>query len=105
MALGGNLSELARELDVHRNLLYYWRDHQNSQAPAGVGLDPETVKVRELEGRIASLEGSLGRKTVELDFFASALRRIAGRRPSSKATGEIASMEKSGTEPKPGQGD
>lgn len=99
MELGGNVSELAREFGVHRNLLYYWRDRRKGDpAHAAAKLDPETVKVRELEGRIASLEGSLGRKTLELDFFASALQRIAGRRPSSKATGETASTPKSGTE-------
>jgi transposase-like protein len=106
MALGGNLSALARELGVHRNLLYYWRNHQNNgPGQASMGWDPETAKVRELECRIASLEGSLGRKTLELDFFVSALRRIAGRRPRSKATGERASTEKSGTERRPGQAD
>ena len=100
MALGGNISELARELGVHRNLLYYWRDRQQKKGqPQGdVGLDRETARVRELEGRIASLEGSLGRKSLEADFFVAALRRIAERRPSSKATGETASIEKSANE-------
>jgi transposase-like protein len=59
MELGGNVSELAREFGVHRNLLYYWRDRRKGDpAHAAAKLDPETVKVRELEGRIASLEGS-----------------------------------------------
>jgi transposase-like protein len=97
MALGGNRSELARELGVHRNLLYYWRRRQEVAA-AEQRLDPGSRQVRELEGRIATLEGALGRKTLEADFFVGALRRVAGRRGSSKANGETASTERSGSE-------
>jgi len=97
MALGGNVSALARELGVHRNLLYYGRDHP-LERPAAVGeWDRQGQQIRELEGRIAGLEGALGRKTQEADFFASALRRVEGRRRSSGSTGVPASTEKSGS--------
>ena len=87
-------------------MLYYWRKQAKKKPQPGDGAwDPETAKVRELEGRIASLEGSLGRKTLEADFFVSALQRIAERRPSSKATGETASTEKSGKERREGMAD
>jgi transposase len=97
MARGGNLTALARELGVHRNVLYYWRNHpperQEAVAPEW---DPRVHQVRELQGRIASLEGSLGRKTLELDFFESALRRVEGRRTNSSSTGGTASTQRSG---------
>jgi len=97
LALGVNVSALARELGVHRNLLYYWRNHQaKSPAVAGDG-DPTKQQIRELEGRIAGLEGALGRKTLEADFFAGALRRVEGRHRSSDSTGAPASTEKSGS--------
>jgi transposase-like protein len=74
--LGGNLSALAREQGVHRNVLYYWRNHptESAQVAATGEADPRVHQVRELQGRIATLEGSLGRKSLELDFFESALR-------------------------------
>ena len=96
MESGGNLSELARELGVHRNLLYYWRRRKAQAAEREAQGDAAAQRVRELEGRIPILEGSLWRKTLEADFFVSALRRIEGRAPSSGNTGSTASTEKSG---------
>ena len=99
MELGESPSALAQELGVHRNSLYYWRAKQmaaGEQDGAGQAADAGTSKVRELENRIVGLEGALGRKTLELDFFASALRRVAAPRQKSSATGGTASTQKSG---------
>ncbi len=102
MTLGGNLSELARELGVHRNLLYYWWKRGRGEEIRGERQgEPEEQEIRELKGRIATLEGALGRKALESDFFVTALQRVEGRRPSSKANGETASTESSESEPRP----
>lgn len=95
--LGCNISALGRELGIRRSLLYYWWDrHKQSQAGAAAAeRRGASARVAQLEGRIASLEGSLGRKTEELDFFVSALRRVEGRRQSSGNTGGTASTAKS----------
>jgi transposase-like protein len=98
MELGESPSALAQELGVHRNSLYYWRTQRmaaGEQAGTGQAGDAGASKVRELETRIVGLEGALGRKTLELDFFVSALRRVAAPRQNSSATGGTACTEKS----------
>ena len=60
-----NISELARELNVDRSVLYHWRDQL-----AGEG-DGITIKspVRELRREIRDLKRVLAEKTLEADFF------------------------------------
>ena len=106
MALGGNVTALARELGVHRNVLYYWRKHPPGGPPdAYKDLSAAEHQVRELQAQVATLEGSLGRKILELDFFASALRRVGGTRRSSSSAGGPASTERSGSGQSVGKAD
>jgi len=53
--------------------------------------DPQAKKIRELEAKIAGLEGELGRRSLEASFFKSALRRVEGLRRQSDAPGGTAS--------------
>ncbi len=84
LALGVNVSALARELGVHRNLLYYWRNHQaKSPAVAGDG-DPTKQPIRELEGRIAGLEGGPGAEDSGGRFFRGCLAASRGETPEQR---------------------
>jgi transposase-like protein len=105
MKLGENVSALARELGVDRTLLYLWRARtQRGREPGPEGpIDVRQIRIQELETKIAGLEGALGRKGMELDFFAGALRRIAESRQKSENNGGTASTRKSAGEPQRGK--
>lgn len=97
MNLGENVSALARELGVDRINLYRWRAEliKVPSGEPGVTYDPQQQRIQELEAKIAGLEGTLGRKEMELDFFAGAWRRIKGTRQQRSISGETASTRKS----------
>jgi transposase-like protein len=103
MKLGENVSALARELGVDRTLLYIWRARTQPQPSIQAGMeavsDVQQLRIQELETKIAGLEGALGRKGMELDFFAGALRRIAESRPKNEGSGVTASTRKSAEGP------
>jgi transposase-like protein len=86
----GNVSELARELNVDRSVLYHWRDQL-------AGEDGTTAKspVRELRREIRDLKRLLAEKTLEADFFQGALQKVEARRRSGSSSGETASTSKS----------
>ena len=102
MKAGENVSALARELGMDRSLLYIW-SRQIEGRPCGSEPcelpDRREQRVRELEAKVAELEGALGRKGQEVDFFDTALRRIAEIRQKRSGSGETASTKKSGGEP------
>jgi transposase-like protein len=89
---------LAQELGVPRSLLYWWKQqaeaHGRRKAP-GAGEDARDQAVRELQAKVAELEGAVGRKTLEADFFAGALRRIEASRQKRGSSGATASTPKS----------
>jgi transposase-like protein len=89
---------LAKELGVPRSLLYWWKQQAEARgrlkAP-GAGGDTRDQAVRELQAKVAELEGAVGRKTLEADFFASALRRIEASRQKRGNSGATASTPKS----------
>lgn len=102
MQLGESVSGLARELGVDRITLYRWR-LKSTQATGGgptaaAAYDPQQQRIQELEAKIAGLEGTLGRKEMELDFFVGALRRIKETRQQTSVSGEKASTRKSAEE-------
>ena len=95
----GNVAALARELGVHRSLLYYWKNQQHGGEPAAPGgeeTDLNCYRIRELEQQVASLEGVIGRQELELDFFVGALRRVEEKRRSKDGSGETGSTNRSG---------
>ena len=79
MRLGDNVSQLSRELGVHRTCLYRWK-RQLGLRPKGrkraVEEDWRDRRIETLEAKIARLERIVGGQWQELDFFESALRRI-----------------------------
>lgn len=90
-----NIVALSQELGVHRRLLYKWRDQlepiDDGEAP------PENSKERELRLQVAQLKRLVADKTVEADFFKSALQKVEARRQRNMPPGETASTTKSGS--------
>ena len=98
MLLGENISQLARELGVDRTTLYGWKrklERRKRVRPPGQPRDQRDLRIEELEGKVSRLEGVVGRQWLELDFFDSALRRIAEKRQRNAGSGETASTPKS----------
>ena len=99
-----DIGELAEELGVSRGALYLWkrksegllsyRDAAKQGRPAAED-DQQARKIRELEAKVASLEGELGRRSLEASFFKSALRRVEESRRRSDAAGGTTSTRKS----------
>jgi transposase len=99
-----DISKLADELGVSRGALYLWkrkgegllsyRDAARKGHPAADD-DPQAKKIRELEAQVASLEGELGRRSLEASFFRSALRKVEGLHRQSAEPGGTASTTKS----------
>lgn len=99
-----DIGQLAEELGVSRGALYLWRrkgegllsyrDAARRGHPAAAD-NPEARRIRELEAQVASLEGELGRRSLEASFFKSALRRVEGLRPQSGESGGTASIKRS----------
>ena len=90
-----NVKDLARELGVHRSVLYNWRDHLAPQDRAE-WQEREGAEAR-LERENRALQQALAEKTLEVDFFRGALQKIGARRQNSNKTGETASTTKSGS--------
>jgi len=90
-----NIVELAKELNIHRRLLYRWRDELD---PVVKSEWPPAQNSREstLRKEVSQLKRVLADKTVELDFFKGALQKVEARRQQSDATGGKASTTKSG---------
>jgi transposase len=98
MKNGESVIALAKELGVSRNLLYWWRQRSEGRLKAkepGAAEDPRERRVRELEKQVGELKGVIGQKTLELDFFAGALRRIEESRRKRGKPGATASTPKS----------
>ena len=99
-----DIGKLAEELGVSRGALYLWRrkdegllsyrDAARKGHPAADD-DPQAKKIRELEAQVASLEGELGRRSLEASFFKSALRKVEGLHRQSGEPGGTASTSKS----------
>jgi transposase-like protein len=88
--------ELARELGVHRTVLYRWRDQLAPLYRAEWRKAEETGESRlERENRL--LKQALAEKTLEVDFFKGALQKVAARRQHNSKPGGTASTTKSGS--------
>jgi transposase-like protein len=93
-----NVKLLAKELGVARQLLYLWKQQAEGREKAsesGASEDPRDRRIWDLEKKVGELQGCIGQKTLELDFFAGALRRIEESRQRKGKTGATASTPKS----------
>jgi len=94
-----NIGELARELKIERKLLYTWK-YQLEGRPeprhANLGITAEDRKERQLRDEIAKLKSVVADKTLESDFFRSALLKVKEGRQKSSETGASASTTSSG---------
>ncbi len=90
-----NIVELAKELGVHRRLLYTWRDKLEPVDSEG-GPPPESSRESTLRKEVSQLKRLLADKTVEVDFFKGALQKVEARRQLEGNSGEKASTTKSG---------
>ena len=97
-----NIGALARELDLERKLLYTWK-YQFEGRPeprrANLAKNPQERKEKPLGEEITKLKLALAEKTLENDFFRSALLRIKEGRRQSIATGASESTTPSGRGP------
>lgn len=93
-----NVKALAKELGVARQHLYLWKQQAEGRKKASepnASGDPRDRRIRELETQVGDLKGVIGQKTLELDFFAGALRRIEESRRKKGKPGATASTPKS----------
>ena len=94
-----NIHELARELKIERKLLYTWK-YQFEGRPeprhANLGITAEERKDKQLRDEITKLKSALADKTLEIDFFRSALLKVKEGRQRSTETGASASTTSSG---------
>jgi transposase-like protein len=93
-----NINELARELKIQRKLLYTWK-YQFEGRPdprhANLGIAADDRKEKRLRDEIAKLKSALADKTLEIDFFRSALLKVKERRQPITAPGATASTTSS----------
>ena len=89
-----NIVELAKELGIHRRMLYRWRD-QLEPVEKSEGAPPKSREAR-LRHEVNQLKQALAEKTLEVDFFKGALQKIEARRQPRDVTGAKASTTKSG---------
>jgi transposase-like protein len=93
MKESNNLTALARELGVHKRLLYDWRERAADLRDKRLVANRHAMSQ---ETELKELQRLLAEKTLELDFFRGALQKVAARRQASNANGETASTTKSG---------
>jgi transposase len=90
-----SVTALAKELGVHRTLLYKWRERMEARESKD-GL-AATSGERKLRAEIRELKRVLAEKTLEADFFKGALQKVEARRQSKGVSGGKASSTKSGS--------
>lgn len=89
-----NIEALARELNVQRKLLYTWKwqlEGRPQPRDADLTITAEDRKTKQLQAEIVKLKSALAEKTLENDFFKSALLRIKEGRQKSIESGAAAS--------------
>jgi transposase-like protein len=94
-----NIGALARELKIQRKLLYTWKyqfEGRPERRRANLGISAEERKEKQLQDEIAKLKTALADKTLQNDFFASALLKIKEVRQQRIETGGAASTISSG---------
>jgi transposase-like protein len=100
----GDIQALAQEMGVSRGTLYLWKrkaeglpSYRQMASGEVVVMDEGTQKIKELEAKVANLEGELGRRSLDIGFFKSALRKVEELRRSNERPGGTPSTKKSAT--------
>ena len=88
-----NIVDLAKELGIHRRMLYRWRDQFEPVAKKEGSPPSGEARLRQ---EVNQLKRALAEKTLEVDFFKGALQKIEARRQPQDVTGAKASTTKSG---------
>jgi transposase-like protein len=88
-----NILRLSRELGIHCRLLYKWRDQLEPTEAEGE-LPAQNSRESTLRKEVSKLKRLLADKTVEMDFFRSALQKVRARRQQNDVSGEKASTKK-----------
>ena len=91
----GHIVALAAELGVARRQLYRWRDELDPEESAIDVLGPKEARTSTLRKEVNHLKRVLAEKTLEVDFFKSALQKVEARRQQSRESGAQASTSKS----------
>jgi len=86
-----SVSALAKELGVHRTVLYHWKNQLKAMEGG-----TEDSPIGGLRKQVGELKRVLAEKILEVDFFKGALQKIEARRQGSSGSGETASMTRSG---------
>ena len=99
-----DIAVLAQELGVSRGALYLWKRKAEGlpsyrkalrEAPRSWEEEEKSRQLRELQAQVATLEGELGRRSIEASFFKSALRKVEALRQQPEGLGEMPSTKKS----------
>jgi len=94
LAGGKSFAKLARELELHENVLRRWHreyEQQSSHAFPGKGQG----RLREGADREAELERKIGQLTLENDFLKKVLQQLEEQRLLSNAAGGARSTRRS----------
>jgi transposase-like protein len=95
---GERVKLLSRELLVPEGTLHRWRleaEPVSGGEAGGPGKPESPAETAALQAQIRELQTALGRRTLELDFFQGALRRLAESGRTENAAGEKTSGLKS----------
>src|SRR5213079_88408 len=82
-----NVKALAKELGVARQQLYWWRQQaERRQKPSEPGAieDPRDRRIRELEKKVAELEGGHRQEDAGAGFFRRCLAKDRGVAPEER---------------------
>src|SRR5580658_8128024 len=98
MQEGERVKVRERELQMSRSTLFSWKREAAGRPDSAQRERAKAQKAGEnaaLEKRIQELEAALGRKSMEVDFFQGALRRLAESGPAAGNIGAKSSRRKS----------
>jgi transposase-like protein len=106
MKASENIHELAKELGIERKLLYTWKYQFEGRPEPRHGNYAEDKQQRaetKLEQENQRLKAALADKTLEVDFFRGALRRIEEGRRNLTNSGDAVSTRRSSSGRKSGK--
>lgn len=86
LATGKSFAQLARELELHENVLRRWH-HEYEQHAGDAFPGKGQIRMRMGADREAELERKIGQLTLENDFLKKVLQQLEEQRLLSKAAG------------------